>query len=228
MTKYNPFSLEGKNILIEGLSSEIAQSLKNICLKSAAHVLEVPIDMTIEHLNDFVATCPTLDGLSLTQDATKSIMSQFVTEKDLADFLTKNVTNKILLCKLLYKSKKLKKGASVVFSTSIAGIDNVHYGDIINATCSSAILGMTKSLGLEFATKGIRVNHVRFGVIATKDISEGRLLTKEELSEKEAFFPLKRFGRPEEVANAVLYLLSSASTWVTGSEIRVDGGYSVL
>ena len=226
MNNYNPYSLRGKTILVEGLNSEIAQTVKDICLEAEANVLSIPVDLTTEQINEFVATSPLVDGLSLTQDATKSIMAQFVTEKDATEYFVRNVTNKMLLCKLMFKAKKLKRGASVVFSSSIAGIDNVHFGDVINATSSSAIRGMSKSMGLEFGAKGIRVNHVRYGVIATKDISQ--VLSPEELAEKEKYFPLKRFGRPEDVANTIMFLLSEASTWITGADIRIDGGYSVL
>ena len=225
---YNPYSIKGKCILIEGLNSEIAQSLKDACIQAEAKVIEVPVDMTIEQMKIFVSKCPQFDGVSLTQDVNKSIMCQFVTERDAMEFLTKNVLKKMMLCKLLFKYKKLNKGSSVVFSSSIAGIDNVHFGDIINSMCSGALKSMSKSLGLELGTKTVRVNHVRYGVIATKDSLQGQILTPEESAEKEKYFPLKRFGTPEDVSNSILFLLSDASSWITGADLRIDGGYSIL
>jgi NAD(P)-dependent dehydrogenase (short-subunit alcohol dehydrogenase family) len=89
------------------------------------------------------------------------------------------------------------------------------------------VIGFTKSAALEYATRGIRVNDVCPGMIQTpmsdKMIAEGQ---GEELDRMlEAFVPMKRLGRPEEIADAVLWLCSDAASYVTGQSISVDGGY---
>jgi NAD(P)-dependent dehydrogenase (short-subunit alcohol dehydrogenase family) len=89
------------------------------------------------------------------------------------------------------------------------------------------VIGFTKSAALEYATRGIRINDVCPGMIQTpmsdKMIAEGQ---GEELDKMlNAFVPMRRFGRPEEIADAVLWLCSSASSYVTGQSISVDGGY---
>jgi NAD(P)-dependent dehydrogenase (short-subunit alcohol dehydrogenase family) len=89
------------------------------------------------------------------------------------------------------------------------------------------VIGFTKSAALEYATRGIRVNDVCPGMIQTpmsdKMIAEGQ---GEELDKMlNTFVPMKRFGRPEEIADAVLWLCSDAASYVTGQSISVDGGY---
>jgi NAD(P)-dependent dehydrogenase (short-subunit alcohol dehydrogenase family) len=89
------------------------------------------------------------------------------------------------------------------------------------------VIGFTKSAALEYATRGIRVNAVCPGMIQTpmseKMIAEGQ---GEELNAMlKAFVPMGRMGRPEEIADAVLWLCSSAASYVTGQSISVDGGY---
>ncbi|ADV83154.1 glucose 1-dehydrogenase [Terriglobus saanensis] len=89
------------------------------------------------------------------------------------------------------------------------------------------VIGFTKSAALEYATRGIRVNDVCPGMIQTpmsdKMIAEGQ---GEELNKMlETFVPMKRMGRPEEIADAVLWLCSDAASYVTGQSISVDGGY---
>jgi NAD(P)-dependent dehydrogenase (short-subunit alcohol dehydrogenase family) len=89
------------------------------------------------------------------------------------------------------------------------------------------VIGFTKSAALEYATRGIRVNDVCPGMIQTpmsdKMIAEGQ---GEELNAMlEKFVPMKRMGRAEEIADAVLWLCSSAASYVTGQSISVDGGY---
>jgi NAD(P)-dependent dehydrogenase (short-subunit alcohol dehydrogenase family) len=89
------------------------------------------------------------------------------------------------------------------------------------------VIGFTKSAALEYATRGIRVNAICPGMIQTpmsdKMIAEGQ---GEELDRMlHSFVPMARLGRPEEIADAVLWLCSSAASYVTGQSISVDGGY---
>ena len=89
------------------------------------------------------------------------------------------------------------------------------------------VIGFTKSAALEYATRGIRVNDVCPGMIQTpmsdKMIAEGQ---GEELDTMlNTFVPMKRLGRPEEIAGAVLWLCSDAASYITGQSISVDGGY---
>ncbi|MGB0125762.1 MAG: glucose 1-dehydrogenase [Silvibacterium sp.] len=89
------------------------------------------------------------------------------------------------------------------------------------------VIGFTKSAALEYATRGVRVNAVCPGMIQTpmsdKMIAEGQ---GEELNAMlKAFVPMGRMGRPEEIADAVLWLCSSSASYVTGQSISVDGGY---
>lgn len=228
MNNYNPYSLKGKTILIQGMKSEVSQCLKSYCDLSEATVIELPQCDSIDAIISFVNDAPFFDGVSLTMDLSKTIMAQFLTEEDALSFYNKCVLEKMMLCKMLLKKKKIGKNSSIVFSSSIAGIDNVHFGDILNSTFSSALRGLSKSLALEYGSKGIRVNHIRYGVLATKELMDNKVLSQEELAEKEQYFPLKRFGKPEEVSNAIAFLLSDASTWITGADLRIDGGYSVL
>ena len=76
------------------------------------------------------------------------------------------------------------------------------------------------------APKSIRVNCVNPGVIETHIFDEG-IISAEQLEENKKQYPLKRFGTPEEVAYAVIYLLSDASAWVTGSNLLIDGGLTL-
>jgi NAD(P)-dependent dehydrogenase (short-subunit alcohol dehydrogenase family) len=89
------------------------------------------------------------------------------------------------------------------------------------------VIGFTKSAALEYATRGIRVNDICPGMIQTpmsdKMIAEGQGEELKAMLEK--FVPMKRMGRAEEIADAVLWLCSSAASYVTGQSISVDGGY---
>jgi NAD(P)-dependent dehydrogenase (short-subunit alcohol dehydrogenase family) len=89
------------------------------------------------------------------------------------------------------------------------------------------VIGFTKSAALEYATRGIRVNDVCPGMIQTPMsdtmIAEGQGPELDKMLQ--TFVPMKRLGRPEEIADAVLWLCSDAASYITGQSISVDSGY---
>ncbi len=89
------------------------------------------------------------------------------------------------------------------------------------------VIGLTKSAALEYATRGIRVNDICPGMIQTpmsdKMIAEGQGPELDRMLD--TFVPMKRLGRPEEIAAAVLWLCSDAASYITGQSISVDGGF---
>ncbi len=89
------------------------------------------------------------------------------------------------------------------------------------------VIGFTKSAALEYATRGIRVNAICPGMIRTpmSDKMEAEGQGEALKNMLETFVPMKREGRPEEIADAVLFLCSSAASYITGQSISVDGGF---
>ena len=124
----------------------------------------------------------------------------------------------------------LNPGAAIVLNGSI----NAHIGmpnTSVYAASKAALISLAKTLSSELLSKGIRVNVVSPGPVSTPIY--GRLgLPAEQLTEVaasiQAQIPLKRFGTPEEIASAVLYLASSDSAYIVGTELVADGGMSQL
>ena len=119
------------------------------------------------------------------------------------------------------------KGGSIVSTASVAGLVGARGG---SAYCAAkhGVVGLTKSVALEFARKKIRVNAVCPGVIETPMLD--RLMSETGL-DREAFEsqePMARFGNPREIGEAVVWLLSEQSSFVTGVAMPVDGGYTAL
>lgn len=120
----------------------------------------------------------------------------------------------------------LGQGASILFTTSVASSKGMANTSVYSGT-KGALRSIARSLAVELAPKGIRVNVVSPGPVETPIF--GKMGMPQEALDEFAkgigsMVPLGRFGRPDELANAALFLASSESSFVTGAELVVDGG----
>jgi NAD(P)-dependent dehydrogenase (short-subunit alcohol dehydrogenase family) len=139
-----------------------------------------------------------------------------------------NYNAPVLLTSLLLARKKLNSGCSVVFMSSVGGTQKAFYGGALYGSTKSAVETFSKTLALEQAPKGIRSNCIAAGLVKTA-ISEQYLggAGAEDMSAAyEKAYPLG-FGKVEDVAHAVTFLLSSASRWMTGTVMTLDGGHLI-
>jgi NAD(P)-dependent dehydrogenase (short-subunit alcohol dehydrogenase family) len=179
---------------------------------------------SIEKIVEFVPD--RLDGIVQCAGFTVSKPFQFLSKENIKSVMTVNFEAPVLLTQQLLKKKKIAKPASVVFISSISGVLCSSPAGSIYSASKGAVNGIVKNLAIELSVKGIRVNCVNPGMIDT-NIFESGVISEEQLREDMKKYPLKRYGRPEEVAYAAIYLLSDASSWVTGSNLVIDGGYTL-
>ena len=246
----NPFSLDGKTILVTGASSGIGKATAIECSKLGAKVIitarnETRLKETLSlmdgsghlimpcDLNDpsqiesLVSDLPEIQGTVNNAGFTKILPLPFIDEVSLKEMFQVDTIAPILILKNLVKKKKIKKGSSVVFTSSMAGLGNVTVGNSMYAACKGAISAFIKAAALELAPKGIRVNAVCPAMVDTGILDSGTI-SREQLEKDILNYPLRRYGKPEDVALAMIYLLSDASSWVTGTNMVIDGGYSIL
>lgn len=247
----NPFSLEGKNILITGGAGGIGSATAKTCIHLGARVIltdiredalqstlaSLPASLTgepnlcftadltdAEQLAALVDSCPTLDGVVCNAGVMKLTLTQFITEDELTRIQKINLNAPILLTRSLLKKKKIKKGGSIVFTASAAGVYRVSIGNGIYATTKCGIDAFMRTVALEFGPKGIRCNSVNPGMVETALISS---FTEEEKQKEVQNYPLRRFAKPEDIAYGIAYLLSDASSFVTGTALKIDGGMTL-
>lgn len=246
---YNPFSLEGKTILVTGASSGIGQSVAIECSKMGARVIvtarnEHRLSQTMSQLegeghqmiicdlskedeiDKMVDELPEIQGLVNNAGYTKILPLQFINTEDINSILQVNTIAPMILLQKLLKKKKLKKGSSVVFTSSMAGIGNSSVGNSMYTASKGAISAFIRCVALELSSKKIRVNAVCPAMVDT-GIMDAGTVSKEQLQEDVKNYPLGRYGAPNDIAWAMIYLLSDASSWITGDNLVIDGGVSL-
>jgi NAD(P)-dependent dehydrogenase (short-subunit alcohol dehydrogenase family) len=114
-------------------------------------------------------------------------------------------------------------GGAIVNNASVAGLRAIIPGTPIYTASKFAVVGLTRSVALEFAAKGVRVNAVCPAIIET-EMTERFRVNNEVRARLMALHPIDRFGQSEEVAAAVLYLCSPGAAFITGAALPVDGG----
>ena len=245
MTTFNPFTLEGKTILVTGASSGIGRGIAIACSKMGATViingrneqrlaetisemqgeenLSLAADLSDSNsLTGMVSRPPKLDGIVHCAGIGQRVLCKQLQEADLDTMMDVNFKAPVMLQTEILKQKKINKGASIVFIASIAS-DSPSIGNAVYSASKGAIISYANCLALELAPRLIRVNCILPAMIWTDLILKGGI-TEEELKEDEKKYPLKRYGKPEDIANLSIYLLSNAAAWMTGSSIKITGG----
>lgn len=245
MGTFNPFTLEGKTILVTGASSGIGRGIAIACSKMGASVIvngrnEQRLSETMSEMEgddnlslaadlsdnvalaEMIAKLPKLDGIVHCAGIGQRVLCKQLQESDLDNMMNVNFKAPVMLQTEILKQKKINKSASVVFIASIA-CDSPTIGNAMYSASKGAIISYANCLALELAPRLIRVNCILPAMIWTDLIFKGGI-TEEELKEDEKKYPLKRYGKPEDIANLAIYLLSDASSWMSGSSIRITGG----
>lgn len=247
MSNYNPFSLEGKRILVTGASSGIGKAAAEECAKCGAQVVltarnEERLKATLDTLEGkghtmiiadltkqddltaLVGQLEVLDGVVLCAGINDKSLIKFLNQEHVEKMLATNFTSPMYLTQLLAKKKKFNKGASIVFVSSISAF----YPSVSNAMYASskaALSQFAKVLALELMPQKIRVNCIEPAFVETG------MLNKYEISDKmdeiRANAPFGRFLEPKEVAQSAIYLLSDATKLMTGSNLVMDGGFLI-
>jgi len=245
----NPFSLEGKALLVTGASSNIGRQIAVKCSEMGAKVIAtarneerlketlgkmagdghqiIQCDLSdIEQIPVLVEQLPELDGIVMCAAVFRTTPIRNNRRKYTEEIFNTNTFANIDLVQQLLKGKKIKDGGSILFISSVAAY-RPYAGNALYSATKGAINSFCQVLAIEQGGRKIRANCVSPGIIKSDMEVKDWAVTKEELEKEESRFPLG-FGHTEDIAYAAVYMMSDASRWVTGTNMIVDGGQSII
>lgn len=252
---YNPYSLENKKILVTGASSGIGRATVIECARLGAsvvmtarnkerlsevfesldrtygqkHQMVIADIATEEGLSSLVSSVADIDGVSSNVGIlVKNNPIKFLKDENLETVYNVNALSHVKLARDLFKKKKLNKGASYVFTISVGGVTAFNVGNAAYGMAKAALNSFMKFCAVDFSSRGIRCNSVCPGMIETPMTDTNDIFTEEDYKKDMEHYLLRRYGKPEEVAFATAFLLSDASSFITGVPLLVDGGASIV
>lgn len=248
---YNPYSLEGKTILVTGASSGIGQATAIECSKLGAKVIvtarnpkrlqetfeqlvgeghrQIITDISKEEdICSLVEQVPVLDGVVNNAGVAGTSLVTFYKKEEIESMFNTNTMAAVLITKMLVKKKKMNNPSSIVFTSSAEGV--------FGSTPANGVYGMTKAAlnafmqtaAIELGRKGIRCNTVNPSMVQTRMAIPTGAISAEQLEIDKKKYPLGRYGEPKDIAYAIIYLLSDAASWVTGTALKIDGGRNLV
>ena len=213
---------QGGNVLATGTREEKLQELK----EKFKNIKTLKFDISNhDKIEEFINNATNelggnLDCIVNNAGITKDNLTIRMSMDEWSKVIDTNLTSTFLMSKFAIKKMLKNKAGKIINITSVVG----HTGNVgqANYTASKAgIVAMSKSLAIEYAKKNINVNCISPGFISTAMTDAIDEKFKESIISK---IPANRLGKPEDVANAVLFLASSGSDYINGETLHVNGG----
>ena len=243
------FSLTGKIILVTGASSGIGRAVAQQCaaagatciltarnqdrlqqtlvsLEGEGHQVLVSDLSSAEGVQKVVESLPKVNGVVCCAGVVETKMLKFTEEDDLLHLFNTNAFSAIRLVREMVQQKRFQKESSIVMISSISGVRCGYLGGSLYGSTKGALEGFTKATALELAPQKIRVNTITPGMIETP-LLDGKDIDAEQIEADKLRYPLKRYGKAEEVGYTAVYMLSDATKWMTGTSLLIDGGYTL-
>ena len=217
---------EGAKVAINFAGNEkAAEETKALVEQAGSEAILLKADVSDKDadaalIDTIIKTYGKIDILVNNAGITRDSLMLRMKEDDFDAVIDTNLRSVFYLTKAVAKSMMKKRTGRIINMSSVVGLTG-NAGQVNYAAAKAGVLGITKSAAKELASRGITVNAVAPGFIETDMTDVLSDTVKESLLHE---IPLKRMGEPKDVANAVLFLASDQSAYITGQVIHVDGG----
>ena len=222
------FAKEGAILVISDINAEAAQKTAEEFSQQGVDTMSVACDVTNmqsveEMVNKILDKYKRIDILINNAGITRDNLLLRMSENEWDAVLSTNLKGVFVCTKVVIKHMLKAKKGKIVSMASIIGITG-NAGQANYAASKAGIIGFTKSVAKEFASRGITANAVAPGYIRTEMTDKLNEKAREEIFKR---IPLQRLGTPHDVANACLFLVSSEADYITGQTIVIDGGMAI-
>ena len=220
------FAKSGANVVVNynrsaDKAEEVVKEVEALGVKGLAVQCDVSSQEDVEKLlKEAVDTFGAVDFLVNNAGITKDTLILRMKEQDWDSVLDTNLKGTFMTTKVIGKYMLKKKQGRIVNITSVVGIMG-NAGQSNYAASKAGVIGFTKSIAKEFASRGLTVNAVAPGFIES-DMTD--VLSDDVKAAYSKAIPMGKMGKPEDVANAVKFLCSDMSKYITGQVVQVDGG----
>lgn len=188
--------------------------------------LSFAADLTEEtQIADLIAQMPNLNGVVHCAGIVKPFPVKFIGKKQIDEVFGINYTAAVLLTAQLLRKRKLAEGSSLVFISSISA-RHPYTGGGLYVSSKAALEAFSRTVALEMASKGMRSNCLSPALVKTPIFEQTQTASAELIAKHEREYPLG-LGMPKDIANAVVFLLSDVSRWITGTNLPMDGGLTL-
>lgn len=241
--------LKGKRILVTGATSGIGNEIARQCVTNGATVIfcgrsaeklntlraefgsehfYVQADIaTDEGIQILLNACENLDGIVHCAGVMKTLPAKFIGREALHEIMNTNFYASVLINAGLLKKKALQKGGAIVLISSIGGNLIASKGNGLYSASKGALNAYAKVLALELSNQQITVNTINPGMVKTNMWDGGHSqISADQLEEDQKKYPLG-YGEPIDVAEMCVFLLSAKAKWMTGSNVILDGGFTI-
>ncbi|TXD42437.1 SDR family oxidoreductase [Xanthomonas campestris] len=250
-SRFNPFSLVGKRLLVTGASSGLGRTIALSCARMGAELVvtgrntarltgtldelsaisevshqAVNADLTVaDERNALVSSLSApLHGVVHSAGISRLCPARMMSEAHLKEVQSTNVDAPVLLTQGLLKRNLIATDGSIVFIASIAAHIGVAGVGAYSAS-KAALIAYSRCLAMEVVKRRIRVNCLSPALVDTP-LLDATAKVVGSLDVERANYPLG-FGKPDDVANAAIFMLSDASRWITGTSLVMDGGLTI-
>lgn len=211
---------QGASVALSGTREEKLKKVQEEIENSRYFICNLANDNVESFFNDVDKEMEGIDILVANAGITKDNLALRMKEDEWQDVLDINLKSTFFLNRAAFKKMMKRRHGRIINITSVVGVSG-NPGQTNYAASKAGMIGMSKSLAVEVATRGVTVNCVAPGFIKT-DMTD--VLTDEQKSGILTTIPKGELGKPEDIASAVVYLASDEAGYLTGQTIHVNGG----